>query len=285
MRGRLGLIIGLALTASGGAAFGQTPQQIERCVNKTKAYSNEQSSTACTLLGTAYDNHAHALEEKKDYAGAAADHETAAKYLVRDKNASAIHWVAACRDRVAAGQIDQAVKDCDAGLAAWPDYPPGHDARGVIHLRTGAWDRARAEFDAALAIFPNVAFSFYGRGLAKLKLGDIAGGNADMARATDAEPDMANKFAIYGLKADTNVVAAPPACNASAGAAAKNLAMISSCEVVYCGQGSELPVRRNLKHEPDQSADHRCAERGGRRAQEKPDELLLSRASRDPCAA
>jgi tetratricopeptide (TPR) repeat protein len=251
MRWRTGFIIGLALTASGVAAFGQSPQQIERCVNKNKAYSNEQSMTACVLVGNDYNNHAYDLEEKHDYPGAAADHERAAKLLVRDNTASATHWIAACRDRVAAGQIDQAGKDCDAGLAAWPEYPPGHDARGVIHLRTGAWDKARAEFDTALGVFPNVAFSFYGRGLAKLKLGDIAGGNADMARATTVEPDIANKFATYGVKADAAAVATPPACNPSPGAAAKNLAMISHCEVVYCAQDAALPVRRNLKHIDD----------------------------------
>src|SRR6185437_5136661 len=117
-------------------------------------------------------------------------------------------------------------------LKAWPEYPKAHDARGVIYLRTGAYDKARADFDAALGIFPNVAFSFYGRGLAKLKLGDVDGSNADIARATGDEPAMASQFAIYGLKADVSLVAAPPACNTSPGAAARNLAVISQCEAV-----------------------------------------------------
>src|SRR6202035_5527690 len=132
-----------------------------------------------------------------------------------------------------AGQIDQASKDCDSGLAAWPDYPPGHDARGLIYLRTGAWDKALAEFDAALSVFPNVTFSFYGRRLARLKQADIA-----------------NTFAIYGLTADQSVVAAPPACRTS-GAAAQNLAAIAQCEPVYCAQDAELQTRRNLKHIDD----------------------------------
>jgi tetratricopeptide (TPR) repeat protein len=251
MRYRAGFIIGSMLAAAwNGAAFAQSPQQIERCINKNKAYTEEQSATACILAGNDYNNHAHALEEANNYAGAAADHEAAAKLLVRDNNANAVHWIDACRDRVAAGQIDQAVKDCETGLAAWPDYPPGHDARGLIYLRTGAWDKARAEYDAALNVFPSVAFSFYGRGLAKLKLGDIAGGNADMARATEVQPDVANKFAVYGLKADQNVVAAPPACRTS-GAAAQNLAVIAKCEVVYCAHDAALEARRNLKHIDD----------------------------------
>ncbi len=251
MRCRTGFIVGLALIASSGAAIGQSAQEIAQCVNKNKTYSAEQSSTACTLVGIAYDNAADEHEQAKDYAGAAVANETAAKYLARDNNASAIHWVSACLDRVAAGQIDQATKDCDAALKAWPEYPKAHDARGVIYLRTAAWDKARADFDAALSIFPNVAFSFYGRGLAKLKLGDIAGGNADMARATNVEPGIANQFAVYSLKADVNLVAAPPACNASPGAAAKDLAVIAQCEAVYCAKDADLTARRNLKHIDD----------------------------------
>jgi hypothetical protein len=72
----MGFIIGLVLVAAGGAAFGQTAQEIAQCVNKNKAYTAEQSSTACTLVGSALHSRAYDREQARDYAGAAADHET-----------------------------------------------------------------------------------------------------------------------------------------------------------------------------------------------------------------
>jgi tetratricopeptide (TPR) repeat protein len=243
-----GLILVGALDLS---ASGQTRQQIDQCLNKSRAYSAEQAANACISADIAYQNRAIEYEDAKDYARAAAEHETRAQLPDTNEVSVAGRWRDACLDRIAAGQIDQASKDCEAGLAASPTYPPAHDAGGILYLRTGAWDKALAHFDAALSVFPSVAFSIYGRGLAKLKMGDIAGGNADMARATSLQPDIANKFALYGLKADAKVVAAPAACNASPGAAAKNLAIISQCEAVYCGQDAELQARRNLKHIDD----------------------------------
>jgi len=53
---------------------------------------------------------------------------------------------------------------------------------------------ALADFEAALKIDPKLNFALYGRGMVKLKRGDTAGGNADIAAATKARPDIARQF-------------------------------------------------------------------------------------------
>jgi tetratricopeptide (TPR) repeat protein len=201
-----------------------------------------------------YRDRAQIYESRNDFASAAADNETIAR-LPDYAYVSVIYWTSACRDRLTAGQIEQALKDCEAGLAALPTDPPAHDARGLIYLKTGDFDQAIADFDAALSVFPNVAFSFYGRGLAKLKKDDVTGGNDDLAKANMIQPDIANEFARYGVKAEPQTVAAPPSCNsAPAGSATQNLAMIPKCAVVYCAPDADLQSRNNLKHIDDMLA-------------------------------
>jgi hypothetical protein len=51
-----------------------------------------------------------------------------------------------------------------------------------------------------LSANPKLIYSLYGRGLAKHLKGDKAGGDADMAAARLAMPDIADKFAKLGVK-------------------------------------------------------------------------------------
>jgi hypothetical protein len=62
------------------------------------------------------------------------------------------------------------------------------------------WDSAIADYNTALRIEPKLPTALYGRGFAKLKKGDLTGGNADIAAAKTAEPDIAGEFSHYGLE-------------------------------------------------------------------------------------
>jgi len=62
------------------------------------------------------------------------------------------------------------------------------------------WDLTITDYNTALRIEPKLPTALYGRGFAKLKKGDLAGGNADMAAAKTAEPDIAEEFSHYGLE-------------------------------------------------------------------------------------
>ena len=55
------------------------------------------------------------------------------------------------------------------------------------------------EYNAALTIDPNRALSLYGRGLARIRMGDAAG-KGDQEAALTINPEVADDFAIYGLK-------------------------------------------------------------------------------------
>jgi hypothetical protein len=63
----------------------------------------------------------------------------------------------------------------------------------------GQWQLAVADFDSALQLDSKLPSALYGRGFAKLKKGDLAGGNADIASAKTAEPNVEAEFARYGL--------------------------------------------------------------------------------------
>jgi tetratricopeptide (TPR) repeat protein len=73
------------------------------------------------------------------------------------------------------------------------------DSRAFVHLRAHRLDQAVADYDASLKIEPNKASSLYGRGMAKRRKGAFEEGNADIAAARAAKPDITAEFTRYGL--------------------------------------------------------------------------------------
>ncbi|MDF3072506.1 MAG: Peptidase [Alphaproteobacteria bacterium] len=76
----------------------------------------------------------------------------------------------------------------------------GHANRGWARFMmvpakgTNDYGPALADFEAALKIDPKLAYPLYGRGMVRLRQGDVARGNADIAAATKAQPDIARQF-------------------------------------------------------------------------------------------
>jgi tetratricopeptide (TPR) repeat protein len=105
-----------------------------------------------------------------------------------------------CWARAMTGQeLDRALKDCNAALAARPHTPAFLDSRGLVRVRTGDYARAIADYDEALTARSDMAWSYYGRGIAKLRLGQKEAGEADLAKARKIDPKVPETAAKLGV--------------------------------------------------------------------------------------
>ena len=96
-----------------------------------------------------------------------------------------------CWARAILGQeLDQALRDCNAGLRLNPHAPKLLDSRGLVNLRRNQLDKAIADYNEALKINPKIAWSLYGRGIAELRKGMTAPGEADIAAAKALAPHL-----------------------------------------------------------------------------------------------
>jgi tetratricopeptide (TPR) repeat protein len=97
-----------------------------------------------------------------------------------------------CYDAGVAGLLEMAEIMCQQSITDNSHDIGQYDSLGFVHLRMKQWDKAIADYNKALSSRPGLTLSLYGRGIARRARGDIAGGNADIAAATTAEPDIAN---------------------------------------------------------------------------------------------
>lgn len=100
---------------------------------------------------------------------------------------------------IAGSDLVAALADSDQALKLLPLNLEVRDTRGFIYLKLGDPSLALNEYNAALTIDPNRALSLYGRGLARIRMGDAAG-KGDQEAAVTINPEVADDFAIYGLK-------------------------------------------------------------------------------------
>ena len=162
----------------------------------------------------AIDSYTHAVALKNDFSDAYAARGDAYAILGRHDKATEDYtkvallssvenardlglrcWVRAVRGR----PLDLALADCQEALRNAPNDADARAARGLVYLRTGYYDAAIDDFDAALKINANLSDSLYLRGLAKLHLGDMTGGNADIAYVKKMVPNIADRYAAWGV--------------------------------------------------------------------------------------
>ncbi len=175
--------------------------------------------------------------EKGDHAGATADLDAADRaapqqadirlsmahlYDAADSPAAAIEqydlWIAnhpedwkmasalsgRCWSRALNGaDLAKALDDCNTAMQqvnkASQSYGSLLDSRALVQLRLGSFDKAVADYDSSLQMNPKKEWSLYGRGVAKTKLNRASEGEADKAAALAVSPDIADKFAHYGI--------------------------------------------------------------------------------------
>jgi tetratricopeptide (TPR) repeat protein len=97
-----------------------------------------------------------------------------------------------CWTAAVSGLLESAELTCQEAIDDNHHDIGQYDSMGYVHLRMKAWDKAIADYNTALDKRSDLTTSLYGRGIAKRARGDTAGGNADIAAATQGEPDIAN---------------------------------------------------------------------------------------------
>lgn len=118
---------------------------------------------------------------------------------VRQANPDSPQWLNALCWTAAKGGVllDQALRDCDAAMAAAPQDAAVLDSRGRVLLQRGDAAGAVVAYDAALALVPDLSASLYGRGLARIALGRVEEGEADKAAAITIDPRAPTDFESY----------------------------------------------------------------------------------------
>lgn len=103
--------------------------------------------------------------------------------------------------------LDAALADCNASLAASPDDANVHDSRGLVYFKRGDYAASLADYETAVRLQPERGHFLFGRGIARIALGMTAEGNADLERAEELEPGIATDYSGYNITMPT----APPA--------------------------------------------------------------------------
>lgn len=144
----------------------------------------------------AYEARGDAFEDLRQADKAIADYQTASQMRQMSDDQAARCWVRAVRGR----PLDRALADCNESLKANPGDQSILQSRCFVYYRMGNYSAAIADYEAAEKSHPRFDEAFYVGGLAKLRLGDTTGGNADIAAARDANYQIADLYALYGVK-------------------------------------------------------------------------------------
>jgi tetratricopeptide (TPR) repeat protein len=159
---------------------------------------DSKDPSARFAAGVAFGHRGAAKSMKDDFRGAIPDHLESIRLVPNYFIGGGYNWL--CWDRAAAGDLDQALADCNQALRITPDDPDIIADRGFVYLKLGRYAEAIADYDAALATNPRLYGALYGRGRAKQLAGlDADSAAADIAAARRLNPKVVERFAIRGL--------------------------------------------------------------------------------------
>jgi tetratricopeptide (TPR) repeat protein len=96
-------------------------------------------------------------------------------------------------------ELETAHADCDAAMKKDSRNAQVFDAAGFLQYRMGHWKDAATDYDSALGFNARLAGALFMRGVIKRHDGDATGGDADIARAKDRDPAIADRFAAMGV--------------------------------------------------------------------------------------
>jgi tetratricopeptide (TPR) repeat protein len=95
-------------------------------------------------------------------------------------------------------QVERALEDFAQALRLDPKRALALYGRAITYSNSAQYELAIADYDAVLRLEPGWSEALYGRGIAKTKKGDAAGGQADIAKATQMDADAAKDFSQRG---------------------------------------------------------------------------------------
>lgn len=95
--------------------------------------------------------------------------------------------------------LDAALADCNASLAARPNDANVLDSRGLVQFKRGDYAAALTDYENAVRLEPENGHFLYGRGLTRIALGMNAEGAADQRRAEQLEPGIGQQYQGYNL--------------------------------------------------------------------------------------
>jgi tetratricopeptide (TPR) repeat protein len=143
-----------------------------------------------------YYNRGSAYEQLQRFALAIADYNE----VIRLEPSKSYGYLGRCFSGAKLGKdLHGARSDCDKALALSNNDANSLGASGFVALRQALFERAWADYDAALRSRPNVAAYLFGRGIAARQTGRIEQGNADFARATQIDINIALVFSNFDL--------------------------------------------------------------------------------------
>jgi len=190
------------------AALKYAPRYPQALANRAALYSEERKYDAAIRdldesiasdadNPVAYYNRGYAHFAKQEYDKALADYGAAIK-LEPDMG---LAYNNRCLVRAITGKdLVAGLQDCDRAQKLMPLNLDVRDTRGFIYLKLGDPRLAVNEYSQALDVDPNRPLALYGRGIARIAIGETRDGEADKGAALTLDPEVADQFAIYGLK-------------------------------------------------------------------------------------
>jgi len=176
-----------------------TDQVVEQCTNSNPASMVpwDVAITACTKaieshgwagknMAWAYIDRCQALDHSGKYELAIADCNRGIRLDPADPNGFLNRGIA-YKNR---NDFTRAIADYDHVLQLKPNYAKAYGDRGNVYFAQKNYTRAIADYDEAIRLDPQFANAYYGRGLAKQLTGDAAGGDADIAKAREIDPNI-----------------------------------------------------------------------------------------------
>ena len=140
-------------------------------------------------------NRADAYNQQGNYASAVDD----LTHVILREPRNAVAWNNRCYFRAIAGQLDDALADCNQSLKLEPNVPETLDSRGFTYLKMKKYDLAITDYDAAESAGGDKAPYLYGRGLAKRAKHDAAGAKEDIDAGVKLDPKIVEQFRKYGV--------------------------------------------------------------------------------------
>lgn len=173
--------------ASAYAHIGQTDAALADVTEVIQSAPSQQRTPG--MLESAYLVRSLLYARKHLYTLAIAD-ET--QMIALDPN-NAIGWNARCWHRAIAGELDNALADCNQGLLLSPNSPQILDSRAFVYLKMRNYSAAITGYRVALKRNPKQASSLYGLGLAEKVMGE-PGADGDFSAAAKIDPKAAEGF-------------------------------------------------------------------------------------------